>query len=378
MKSFTMNSNQEIATEASVHQLLENFKEYTNIKRNKKSKFRRGPVWKQLVATVSRFGNTLDNSITWLNKFEELYEYKKKYGNCDVPDDKSGEHKILARWVRNQRNNAFISEERKQMLDAIGFRWMIQNSSWHEHFEALKRYQFVHKRSHEKEGQNSCDTKIETVERNKVSPGQEATKEEILEEVTCTKSRIETTNEREVELKKVVDSCRDNYKLFVPTRDERKHEKSESEIRNVGRPDQEYVWNRQQNEQQIDIVVGKEGEIKHKNDNVVGEYKTYNLTNEPNKERIENELYSEQEERYCGQHMEQITVDANLEEAHQKETASERRVEMEHERNLKEKVQVLCKLSIMFRKEKNAVYSSIKKRKIDNSLTLNDSKRHRK
>ena len=103
-----MNSNQEIATEASVHQLLENFKEYTNIKRNKKSKFRRGPVWKQLVATVSRFGNTLDNSITWLNKFEELYEYKKKYGNCDVPDDKSGEHKILARWVRNQRNNAFI------------------------------------------------------------------------------------------------------------------------------------------------------------------------------------------------------------------------------------------------------------------------------
>ena len=30
------------------------------------------------------------------------------------------------------------------MLDAIGFRWMIHNSSWYEHFEALKRYQAEH------------------------------------------------------------------------------------------------------------------------------------------------------------------------------------------------------------------------------------------
>ena len=44
-----------------------------------------------------------DNNLIWLNKFQELLEYKKKYGHCNVPS--THENQSLLYWVYHQRDD---------------------------------------------------------------------------------------------------------------------------------------------------------------------------------------------------------------------------------------------------------------------------------
>ncbi len=79
--------------------------------------------------------------IPWDTRFEELKEYKEKYGTCNVPfRGKDGLHKQLGHWVNTQRNGykMFLrakeagepttscygmTEERIGCLEEIGFEW---------------------------------------------------------------------------------------------------------------------------------------------------------------------------------------------------------------------------------------------------------------
>ena len=71
----------------------------------------------------------------WQERYEELIEFKQKYGHCDVPR-KNDENKKLATWVNSQRyfyrnvqsgKQSYITEERIELLKKIGFRWMIKS-----------------------------------------------------------------------------------------------------------------------------------------------------------------------------------------------------------------------------------------------------------
>ena len=73
----------------------------------------------------------------WQERYEELIEYKKKYGHCDVPR-KYDENKKLATWVNSQRyfyrnvqsgKQSYITEERIELLQKIGFRWTKKSES---------------------------------------------------------------------------------------------------------------------------------------------------------------------------------------------------------------------------------------------------------
>src|SRR5579859_5422298 len=83
----------------------------------------------------------------WSMRFEELKEFKKSYGHCNVPI-KWKPNKKLAVWVSEQRlreKNSGLLPERKKRLDKIGFSWSEDltdqyEAHWLSMFTKLKKY----------------------------------------------------------------------------------------------------------------------------------------------------------------------------------------------------------------------------------------------
>lgn len=110
---------------------------------------------KRIAALVSiefEFGNdnrkNVDKETRWNERFQELIQYKNKYGDCNV-SNKFQKNQELARWVSGQRiayrllkNNqeSPLTERRKNMLEGIGFIWNPQNAAWDHKFEMLEQY----------------------------------------------------------------------------------------------------------------------------------------------------------------------------------------------------------------------------------------------
>ncbi len=83
----------------------------------------------------------------WNESYRKLLEYKNTYGHTRVPYDiknRGGEHKTLAHWVRQQRDykkNKFLSKERQDLLNNIGFDWDPGDALWQENYAvALEFY----------------------------------------------------------------------------------------------------------------------------------------------------------------------------------------------------------------------------------------------
>ncbi|VEU41944.1 unnamed protein product [Pseudo-nitzschia multistriata] len=57
----------------------------------------------------------------WMNRYNELIEYKKEHGSTLVPQRYKKNPK-LGKWVTHQRSSC-LTEERKALLDEIGFVW---------------------------------------------------------------------------------------------------------------------------------------------------------------------------------------------------------------------------------------------------------------
>jgi len=84
--------------------------------------------------------NVRDARTPWDDRWKELREYKKKYGNCDVPNNWP-ENQPLSYWVAKQRQQyklyvcrnsdggtatpsaCHLTEDRVKLLDEIGFDW---------------------------------------------------------------------------------------------------------------------------------------------------------------------------------------------------------------------------------------------------------------
>ena len=64
--------------------------------------------------------------LKWETRFQELVEYKRIHGNCNVSTlDKANPH--LGRWVITQRTKEeTMSEERRKRLNSIGFTWKVR------------------------------------------------------------------------------------------------------------------------------------------------------------------------------------------------------------------------------------------------------------
>jgi hypothetical protein len=79
----------------------------------------------------------------WNIKYEKLVKFQRKKGHCMVPD-KYEQDKCLGKWVSYQRglhNNNKMRQDRKTILDEIGFAWKNDavdfDKLWHQQYEKL-------------------------------------------------------------------------------------------------------------------------------------------------------------------------------------------------------------------------------------------------
>jgi hypothetical protein len=86
----------------------------------------------------------------WLERYEELRQFKEKNGHCRVPW-KFAEHPMLAHWVHNQRSlftRGMLRQERAAKLDELGFEWArpggLNEDLWVMHMERLKQFKAAH------------------------------------------------------------------------------------------------------------------------------------------------------------------------------------------------------------------------------------------
>ena len=79
----------------------------------------------------------------WHEKYWLLEEYKKKHGNCLVPNSYAIGDVKLGRWVGKQRQlckKGKLSSNRREMLDALGFSWDPLAEKWERNFALLEQF----------------------------------------------------------------------------------------------------------------------------------------------------------------------------------------------------------------------------------------------
>ena len=82
--------------------------------------------------------------------FEKLQEFKAVHGNTNVPQKYQADPK-LGRWVdaqRKQHRLGILKEERRQILEEIGFEWNYQENKfeqqWNDHYQELVEFHDKH------------------------------------------------------------------------------------------------------------------------------------------------------------------------------------------------------------------------------------------
>lgn len=80
---------------------------------------------------------------SWDDKFEELIDYKKTHGHCNVKRDQNNSQ--LAMWVQSQRQRKKqLSKEQIKKLNDVGFIWNTNKHNTQDMFNALKLYKKQH------------------------------------------------------------------------------------------------------------------------------------------------------------------------------------------------------------------------------------------
>ena len=84
----------------------------------------------------------------WSDRFDELVEFRKLRGHCNVPH-KFPENPLLAVWAKRQRyqytlkcrgEHSTLTNERQTELEKLGFIWDSHRAAWEERFTELLRY----------------------------------------------------------------------------------------------------------------------------------------------------------------------------------------------------------------------------------------------
>ena len=83
----------------------------------------------------------------WNQRFQELKDYKKKHGDCNVPRNYE-RNPALGEWIHTQRKTRYdMSPERRIQLESVGFKWRKaapNHALWNQRFQELKNYKKIH------------------------------------------------------------------------------------------------------------------------------------------------------------------------------------------------------------------------------------------
>ena len=105
----------------------------------------RGKLSDERIQRLDAIGFPWDaHDLLWERRFQELVEYERKHGHCNVPS-RYRKNLKLGNWANNQRGRrGELSDERIQRLDAIGFPWDVYDALWEQRFEELVEYERKH------------------------------------------------------------------------------------------------------------------------------------------------------------------------------------------------------------------------------------------
>jgi hypothetical protein len=98
-----------------------------------------GFVW-IIVANTELLAAAKDSKY-WLEQYERLKAFRNENGHCNVPSLSEGS---LGLWVITQRHTykkGSMRQERKELLEKIGFAFNLHEERWRQNFKELKRFQ---------------------------------------------------------------------------------------------------------------------------------------------------------------------------------------------------------------------------------------------
>jgi hypothetical protein len=107
--------------------------------------FKSKSLSRERIAKLNQIGFTWKRSKEdiWIERYNELVEYKRKFGDCNVPQRHQA-NPSLAQWVHMQRKvfkSKSLSRERIAKLNQIGFTWEINKANnWVKRYNELVEY----------------------------------------------------------------------------------------------------------------------------------------------------------------------------------------------------------------------------------------------
>ncbi|CAB9520758.1 helicase [Seminavis robusta] len=79
----------------------------------------------------------------WIQQYNSLAAFQKQFGHCNVPHGKQTPYWSLAKWVARQRElyaQKRLLDDRRELLEALGFIWSMEEKSWNENFQRLSAH----------------------------------------------------------------------------------------------------------------------------------------------------------------------------------------------------------------------------------------------
>jgi hypothetical protein len=114
---------------------------------NQRVLWKNGALSDEKIALLDRIGfNWSPKAHTWRSHYLALIAYREKHGDCRVPQQWA-ENKRLATWVGTQRTRykrGVLSDEKIQMLNRIGFDWVVGLGTWEDRFQEVCAYKAEH------------------------------------------------------------------------------------------------------------------------------------------------------------------------------------------------------------------------------------------
>ena len=109
--------------------------------------YRTGIMTQERIRRLEGLGFDWDPSETrWPKKYQELIDYRKKHGDCDV-SRWSPEDSVLGSWVSIQRRRHQRGElppDKIKAMEKLGFDWDPFETRWEEMHQELVRYKEEH------------------------------------------------------------------------------------------------------------------------------------------------------------------------------------------------------------------------------------------
>ena len=106
----------------------------------RRGEFKAGKLSDERIARLDSIGFVWDMlEQEWLDRFNELTDYKAENGDCNVPQCQDS----LGRWVSSRREEfkaGKLSDERIARLDSIGFAWDLNEQEWLDRLDELTNY----------------------------------------------------------------------------------------------------------------------------------------------------------------------------------------------------------------------------------------------